>query len=294
MSARRSKMLVCSVWCLAFLVCLPPLIGWREPHHLLQQQQTSIPITFNISHNPHSKSNNNYITSHPITTTITYYASVNSRDFTAAEFSKMTSLPTSANNHSYVAMPTAQCLLTSERGYVVYSALTSFWLPASVMLAFYWLIYRVAATSSAALRRGEIRASTVPDALNSPMTLRVHRGTSSPCVPDLASGGGVKRHAALGNGTPSPACRGRLSRGPRKQNSLDSALTLPRVDDGRRRESALSEQVSCRRSMETGSRDAAGKGDADVSTATTSHTAITTTISHPSSFDSVQPLIRKR
>ena len=211
MSTRRSKILVCSVWCISFFVCLPPLVGWRERrvHQVADDNNTCLILSENVTSG-----------SDPATLSVANDTINSSTD------------------------SLMQCMLTSERGYVVYSALTSFWIPAIVMLSFYWQIYRVAASSSAALRRGEIRTSTtdlvVPDSPNTAMTLRVHRGTSSPSAVFEVNG---KKYSALPNGgTKSP----NNCRVPRKQSSLDSALAPPRCDDSRRRGSAMSEQVTSR------------------------------------------------
>lgn len=251
-------MLVCSVWCLAFLVCLPPLVGWRseslssssssqQPQEMLHQS------LLDANESAAASFASNYTTTHQY-----QYVNIlpNSASLSASYDNGhgVNSNTTSPLLGNVTSQPETlvQCLLTSERGYVVYSALTSFWLPASVMLAFYWQIYRVAALSSAALRRGEIRTSTadltVPDSPNTAMTLRVHRGTSSPnaCVIDVNG----KRYSALPNGDRSPCGGGKLTFAPRKQSSLDSALAPPRSDDGRRRGSAMSEQVTSRPSRE--------------------------------------------
>lgn len=46
------------------------------------------------------------------------------------------------------------CELTNDRGYVVYSALGSFYIPMFVMLFFYWRIYRAAVRTTRAINQG--------------------------------------------------------------------------------------------------------------------------------------------
>jgi octopamine receptor len=46
------------------------------------------------------------------------------------------------------------CELTNDAGYVVYSALGSFYLPMFVMLFFYWRIYRAAVQTTRAINQG--------------------------------------------------------------------------------------------------------------------------------------------
>lgn len=59
------------------------------------------------------------------------------------------------------------CELTTNTGYVVYSALGSFYIPMLVMLFFYWRIYRAAVRTTRAINqgfkttKGERRASGV-------------------------------------------------------------------------------------------------------------------------------------
>ncbi|KAL3269535.1 hypothetical protein HHI36_008601 [Cryptolaemus montrouzieri] len=47
-----------------------------------------------------------------------------------------------------------KCELTNEAGYVVYSALGSFYLPMFVMLFFYWRIYKAAVRTTRAINQG--------------------------------------------------------------------------------------------------------------------------------------------
>lgn len=68
-------------------------------------------------------------------------------------------------NHTLLSMTTVMpaqqpkpckwtCELTSDRGYVVYSALGSFYIPMFVMLFFYWRIYRAAVRTTRAINQG--------------------------------------------------------------------------------------------------------------------------------------------
>lgn len=47
-----------------------------------------------------------------------------------------------------------KCELTNDRGYVLYSALGSFYIPMFVMLFFYWRIYRAAVRTTRAINQG--------------------------------------------------------------------------------------------------------------------------------------------
>lgn len=76
--------------------------------------------------------------------------------------SSATSLPT-ADVSSSTSSPSSSyfssqcpwtCELTSDTGYVIYSALGSFFIPMGVMLFFYWRIYRAAVQTTRAINQG--------------------------------------------------------------------------------------------------------------------------------------------
>lgn len=67
------------------------------------------------------------------------------------------------------------CELTSQRGYVVYSALGSFFIPSAVMLFFYGRIYRTALSTTRAINQG---FRTTKEDEEGHLTLRMHRGRS--------------------------------------------------------------------------------------------------------------------
>ncbi|XP_050049470.1 probable G-protein coupled receptor No9 [Dermacentor andersoni] len=76
----------------------------------------------------------------------------------------------------------AQCVLINNKGYVIYSALGSFYIPMLFMLFFNYRIYRAAIQTGRALERGfittksgKIKGRTQDQRL----TLRVHRGNDS-------------------------------------------------------------------------------------------------------------------
>ena len=77
------------------------------------------------------------------------------------------------------AAPLPVCMLTSEPGYIIYSACGSFWIPMLVMVFFYLKIYRTAVKATTALSSGVLTKKTGRFASNSEMAavnLRVHRG----------------------------------------------------------------------------------------------------------------------
>ncbi|KAF2367173.1 G protein-coupled receptor rhodopsin-like [Trinorchestia longiramus] len=76
------------------------------------------------------------------------------------------------------------CELTNEIGYVLYSALGSFFLPMFVMMFFYWKIYLAAAETTKAINRGfkttrDQKDGTAKRFDNDRVTLRIHRGANN-------------------------------------------------------------------------------------------------------------------
>jgi hypothetical protein len=78
----------------------------------------------------------------------------------------------SAHNCEYNSI---KCSLFNNKGYVVYSALGSFYIPMFVMIFFYWRIYLVASRTSRALKRG-YKTTKCNGSHEERLTLRIHRG----------------------------------------------------------------------------------------------------------------------
>ncbi len=78
----------------------------------------------------------------------------------------------SAHNCEYNSI---KCSLFNNKGYVVYSALGSFYIPMFVMIFFYWRIYLVASRTSRALKRG-YKTTKCNGSHDERLTLRIHRG----------------------------------------------------------------------------------------------------------------------
>ncbi|XP_073963138.1 octopamine receptor in mushroom bodies [Choristoneura fumiferana] len=125
MSRRRAKALIGGLWVLSFVICFPPLVGWKD------KKPEEAELKDGWSPNPHC----------PWT-----------------------------------------CELTNDAGYVVYSALGSFYIPMFVMLFFYWRIYKAAVRTTKAINQGF--RTTKGKGLGSRfddnrLTLRIHRGRGS-------------------------------------------------------------------------------------------------------------------
>ncbi|XP_049880656.1 octopamine receptor Oamb isoform X2 [Pectinophora gossypiella] len=128
MSRKRAKALIAGLWVLSFVICFPPLVGWKDKKPDESEVKDDVPP------NPRC----------PWT-----------------------------------------CELTNDAGYVVYSALGSFYIPMFVMLFFYWRIYKAAVRTTKAINQGfrttkggcgKGMGSRFDD---NRLTLRIHRGRGS-------------------------------------------------------------------------------------------------------------------
>ncbi|XP_073816584.1 octopamine receptor in mushroom bodies isoform X3 [Musca autumnalis] len=100
-----------------------------------------------------------------------------------------------------------KCELTNDRGYVLYSALGSFYIPMFVMLFFYWRIYRAAVRTTRAINQG-FKTTKGSKGIGSRfdeqrLTLRIHRGRGSN-QHDSTHSNGSTQSTTTTLGTPSP------------------------------------------------------------------------------------------
>ncbi|XP_011505607.1 PREDICTED: probable G-protein coupled receptor No9 isoform X2 [Ceratosolen solmsi marchali] len=138
MSPKRARLLVAIVWVLSFIICFPPLVGWKD--------QKDDDVTQNV-----------------------------------------TFFENGTYNATIIIVPVEPCRwiceLTNDAGYVVYSALGSFYIPTLIMLFFYWRIYNAAVSTTRAINRG-FRTTKSSKMMGSRfdeqrLTLRIHRGRAS-------------------------------------------------------------------------------------------------------------------
>lgn len=100
-----------------------------------------------------------------------------------------------------------QCSLNQEPGYVIYSAVGSFYAPMLVMMFFNWKIYRTATKTTKAIRQGWTRVKGVSG--DDEIGLGIHRGGGG--QRQGQSNGGTK---ATSNGTSKSASGPGISRNP--------------------------------------------------------------------------------
>jgi len=143
MSGKRARLLIIAVWILSFVICFPPLIGgWKD----LEQSTVS---------NCSSRTRDDQVSRYRIVD-----------DVHATAFELNTNVL--VNNvvgrecgESHPAMTSRPvCSLTSDPGYIIYSACGSFWVPMLSMVVFYWKIYKTAVAATEAYKRGFVEPKT--------------------------------------------------------------------------------------------------------------------------------------
>ncbi|XP_017848120.1 octopamine receptor Oamb isoform X1 [Drosophila busckii] len=213
MSTKKAKSLIAGIWVLSFVICFPPLVGWKDQKAAVQATSytrgnytlyyattmSSTPqdeqiVIDSIKHKA-LKTGNAYNPYDPNFAPIEGSAEIN----IAAISSSSTTAATTTLQDELLHATTAtvpqstqpfscpwKCELTNDRGYVLYSALGSFYIPMFVMLFFYWRIYRAAVRTTRAINqgfkttKGSPRESGGNNRLDdSQLILRIHRGR--PC-----------------------------------------------------------------------------------------------------------------
>ncbi|EAT33501.2 AAEL014224-PA [Aedes aegypti] len=114
MSTRRAKSLIAGLWVLSFVICFPPLVGWKE-----QEVKENLLLPYG--------------------------------NHTLVSIWEVGGMGETSPNPPPCPWT---CELTNDAGYVVYSALGSFYIPMFVMLFFYWRIYRAAERTTRAINQG--------------------------------------------------------------------------------------------------------------------------------------------
>eukprot|EP00094_Tigriopus_californicus_P009930 TCALIF_09576-PA protein Name:"Similar to Octopamine receptor 1 (Lymnaea stagnalis)" AED:0.04 eAED:0.10 QI:0/0/0/0.75/0/0/4/0/750 len=162
MTSNRAKLLILGAWILSFVICFPPLVGWNEE---------STPSIMAAS-DPNGNFNNNGTYEEPDDPEL--IAILNR------------------------CMP--QCKLIQEPGYVIYSAVGSFYAPMLVMMFFNWRIYRTATKTTKAIRQGWTKVK-VGGGENS-VGMGIHRGGGAALGISAASTMNLAAIQALNNRTP--------------------------------------------------------------------------------------------
>ncbi|XP_059611089.1 octopamine receptor Oamb [Phlebotomus argentipes] len=167
MSTTKAKSLIAGIWVLSFVICFPPLVGWKD-------QKLPADLTYRVG---------NY-----------------------------TLISVTPPPEPPPPCPWT-CELTNDAGYVVYSALGSFYIPMLVMLFFYWRIYRAAVRTTRAINQGFKTTKGSKGIGNrfdeQRLTLRIHRGRGSNLHESPHSNGST--HSTSTNVSASPDRHSRFS-----------------------------------------------------------------------------------
>ncbi|XP_017848122.1 octopamine receptor Oamb isoform X2 [Drosophila busckii] len=234
MSTKKAKSLIAGIWVLSFVICFPPLVGWKDQKAAVQATSytrgnytlyyattmSSTPqdeqiVIDSIKHKA-LKTGNAYNPYDPNFAPIEGSAEIN----IAAISSSSTTAATTTLQDELLHATTAtvpqstqpfscpwKCELTNDRGYVLYSALGSFYIPMFVMLFFYWRIYRAAVRTTRAINQG-FKTTKGSKGIGSRfeeqrLTLRIHRGRGSNQQDSMHSNGSTQSTTTT-LGTPSP------------------------------------------------------------------------------------------
>nr|XP_029711848.1 octopamine receptor Oamb-like isoform X3 [Aedes albopictus] len=230
MSTGRAKSLIAGLWVLSFVICFPPLVGWKEQkvkenlllpygNHTLASVSPS-PVTSTSSYSSSS------LPSLSISFSSSSSSPPSSGSVSSAFSSTITTTITSSSSSFAAgadwdglgmgdAAPTPNppcpwtCELTNDAGYVVYSALGSFYIPMFVMLFFYWRIYRAAERTTRAINQGFRTTKGMGTRFDdNRLTLRIHRGRGSTASAHGAPGGVAGALGAVGAHHESPHSNG--------------------------------------------------------------------------------------
>ncbi|XP_032295007.1 octopamine receptor Oamb isoform X2 [Drosophila virilis] len=253
MSTKKAKSLIAGIWVLSFVICFPPLVGWKDQEAMVQPTYTRGNYTLyyattmsstqdeqldvgrikqkqeEAAASPIIENGNAYNPYDPnfapidgsaeihiaamTTTTTTTTTTARTTTIAKSTISPSTEMDYDLLNAPVVNMPQPatscpwKCELTNDRGYVLYSALGSFYIPMFVMLFFYWRIYRAAVRTTRAINQG-FKTTKGSKGIGSRfeeqrLTLRIHRGRGSNQQDSMHSNGSTQSTTTT-LGTPSP------------------------------------------------------------------------------------------
>ncbi len=146
MTTFRAKLLVVFAWVMSFFVCFPPLVGWNSG-------ADSALLAVLTGGGDKYKSERNM--------TLTISPGVLAPNKRALEAMQERCNP--------------QCMLSEDLGYVLYSAVGSFYAPMLVMMYFNFRIYRTATNTTKAIRQGFTKVKGAGGA-DGQLSMGIHRG----------------------------------------------------------------------------------------------------------------------
>ncbi|XP_023172640.1 octopamine receptor Oamb isoform X2 [Drosophila hydei] len=247
MSTKKAKSLIAGIWVLSFVICFPPLVGWKDQKAMVQPTYTRGNYTLYYATTMSSTQDEQLDVDRikqkeeqdAAASLLTKHGSVNGNGngnaynpydpnfspiddsaeihiaamTTTSTISPSTEMDSNMLNAPVLNVPQPatscpwKCELTNDRGYVLYSALGSFYIPMFVMLFFYWRIYRAAVRTTRAINQG-FKTTKGSKGIGSRfeeqrLTLRIHRGRGSNQQDSMHSNGSTQSTTTT-LGTPSP------------------------------------------------------------------------------------------
>lgn len=161
MSTTRAKSLIAGIWVLSFVICFPPLVGWKDtlvsvcaPVVIDDRASRSDFNGFLCAFQPPDPLPPAALQNLTYTVDNQTFISVTSTTTTTTTTTTPAPLLLSTTPAPGPFICPWTCELTNDAGYVVYSALGSFYIPMFVMLFFYWRIYRAAVRTTRAINQG--------------------------------------------------------------------------------------------------------------------------------------------
>ena len=178
MSQTRARILVTSVWVLSFLICFPPLIGWKDGSQTVVMDTDNATVIVHTNYSEHLPSKLDYMQNDSSVYVIVQNINMNISGQSTLNIPEVSMPDEDFSDAPCIKTTDSICQLTAEPGYIIYSALGSFWIPVWIMSFFYWKIYRAAERTTSAIRRGVLTTKTsyTQNCPEKQVTLRVHRG----------------------------------------------------------------------------------------------------------------------
>ncbi|XP_067619830.1 octopamine receptor Oamb isoform X1 [Eurosta solidaginis] len=216
MSTKRAKVLIAGIWVLSFVICFPPLVGWKDQkvqptftrgnYTLMYSTTVLSPAQLMIEHDrtQRQQQQRQIFNTMPVVNELSY----NDPAYMPLEIGEVIETTTAAKFVYGSPMCQSKCELTNDRGYVLYSALGSFYIPMFVMLFFYWRIYKAAVRTTRAIKQG-FKTTKGSKGIGSRfdeqrLTLRIHHGRCSKQNDSTYSNGSTQSTTTTSIGTPSP------------------------------------------------------------------------------------------
>ena len=212
MTSKKAKLLITGAWVISFVVCFPPLVGWNdkmasEGMQIIESilsgdfaNGTSGIVYYNITHSTMLSSNNGTVgnvpedyrndesepTAHLYSSTMmsnySLFSSQNETSFSVYNLQSHKEITSQINfvaNELQSILDRCQpkCMLTQDPGYVIYSAVGSFYAPMLIMMFLNCKIYRTAMKTTKAIRQGWTKVKGVNGEGNTnQVEMGIHRG----------------------------------------------------------------------------------------------------------------------